>query len=196
MNRDTHPFRMFMERYVRMLDQDWKQIESTLSRRIYSKGELILKEGQICRKLYFLESGFLRFFLNKDGLDVSKFFTEPPYLFTSRRSFNLRIPAQESIEAIESSMVWEISREATSRHLALESWNVFIRNLTQEVQYFTESILEEIQNQTAEERYLKMVEEQNILLQKVPLKHLASYLGIAPQSLSRIRKKYATQGQN
>ena len=73
------------------------------------------------------------------------------------------------------------------------SLSTFTRKLVQEVQFYTEQILVEIQNDTAEQRYLKMIEEQSILLQKVPLKHLATYLGIAPQSLSRIRKKFFEQ---
>jgi hypothetical protein len=55
-----------------------------------------------------------------------------------------------------------------------------------------EQILEEIQTETAENRYQKMLVEEPELVQRIPLKHLASYFGIAPQSLSRIRKKLAT----
>ena len=68
-------------------------------------------------------------------------------------------------------------------------WNTFIRKLIQEVQYYTETILQEVQTETAENRYKKMIEQQPELLQRLPLKYLASYFGIAPQSLSRIRKK-------
>ena len=78
--------------------------------------------------------------------------------------------------------------EDTYRLLKITNWSNFIRELIQEVQSFTEEILEELQTETAEIRYRKMLESNNNLLQRVPLKHLASYLGIAPQSLSRIRK--------
>ena len=79
--------------------------------------------------------------------------------------------------------------EDAEKLFKLNSWSTFIRKLVQEVQHFTEEILGEIQNRTAEERYQDLLESGHIYLQKVPLKHLASYLGIAPQSLSRIRKK-------
>jgi hypothetical protein len=71
----------------------------------------------------------------------------------------------------------------------LKSWTDFARKIIQEVQFFTEEILEELQTETAELRYKKMLQNSPALLQRIPLKHLASYLGIAPQSLSRIRKK-------
>jgi predicted house-cleaning noncanonical NTP pyrophosphatase (MazG superfamily) len=75
----------------------------------------------------------------------------------------------------------------------LKSWTDFARKIIQEVQFFTEEILEELQTETAELRYEKMLKNSPTLLQRIPLKHLASYLGIAPQSLSRIRKKLTTQ---
>lgn len=189
-------FQNFILNYAPLTISDWKEIEPCLRRRVLQPGELILREGQICRNLWFLESGFMRFFVMRAGNDISKFFTEPPYLFTSQRSFNQQISARENIEALEESIVWEISREDSVRLLALKNWNTFARNLTQEVQFFTEVILEDLQNKTAEDRYREMLKTGSSFLQKVPLKHLASFLGIAPQSLSRIRKKIMLEPTN
>ena len=184
-----HPFQKFISNYTSISEDDWQKIVSCLNRRIAEPNELILKEGKVCHHLYFLESGFLRYFVWKDGLDVSKFFTKPPYCFTSQRSYNHQIPARENIEALEESVIWEIKKEDAEKLMELKSWNVFARKLVEEVQFFTEEILVDLQNETAESRYRKMLEEGDVLLEKVPLKHLASFLGIAPQSLSRIRKK-------
>lgn len=192
-----HSFRSYILQYTSLPPRDWEVIATCLARKVYPKGSLLLEEGKICRKLYFLESGFMRYFVNRDGKEVSKYFTEPPYCFTSQRSLTNNMPAQESIEALEESIVWEMTREDAFRLLEkLPTWSTFIRKLIQEVQYYTEIILEELQNQTAEERYLRMIDEQDILLEKVPLKYLASYLGIAPQSLSRIRKRFYQQQRN
>lgn len=191
-----HPFRKYILNYTHIPLEDWQIIEFLLTKREYRKGEVILEEGKVCKHVYFLETGFLRFYVNMDGEEVSKFFTKPPYCFTSQRSFNKSIPAKESIATLEDSRVWEITKSDSDKLLKLESWSTFTRELVQEVQFFTEQILVEIQNQTAEERYIKLVEGGSYLLEKVPLKHLASYLGIAPQSLSRIRKKYMEQRKN
>ena len=161
-----------------------------ITRKEYGKGVTLLEQGKVCKKLYFLESGFLRYYVVRKGEDITKFFTEPPYCFTSQRSFTQNTPAQESIEALEHSIIWEMSKANADDLLEMGAWNNFIRQLVQEVQFYTEQILVAIQNETAEQRYVKMITERSILLQKVPLKHLASYLGIAPQSLSRIRKKF------
>ena len=185
-----HPFRKYILTYTDISPNDWEAIEAVLYRKEYPVGERILQSGRICRKLYFLEAGFLRYFINREGVEVTKYFTTPPYCFTSQRSFTNEIPSNDTIEVLEKATVWEMNKSDAFDLLRLPNWSEFVRKLIQEVQFYTEEILEALQNQTAEERYLHMVETQDIILQKAPQKHIASYLGIAPQSLSRIRKKY------
>jgi len=185
-----HPFRKYISNYCVIQDGEWEQIEKCINRRVYGKGDSILTNGKICRKLFFLESGFLRYYVFRDGKDITKYFTEAPYCFTSQRSFNNNTPAEDNIEALEDSIVWEMNKSDAFGLLKIFNWSEFVRKLVQEVQFYTEQILVEAQNETAEERYLKMIQENDIILAKVPLKHIATYLGIVPQSLSRIRKKY------
>ena len=182
-------FRKFIENYTTLSDIEWKEISACFTQKTLQKDEILLQEGKICRHLYFIESGLLRYFINKDGNDFTKFFTEAPYCFTSQVSFTAEKPATENIQAIEKSIIWQTTLQQTNDLLELKSWSTFVRKLIQEVQYFTEEILQEIQTETAENRYKKMIETNPALLQRIPLQHLASFLGIAPQSLSRIRKK-------
>lgn len=186
-------FRQFIENYTTLSDKDWEQISVCFEKRVVEKDEILLQEGKTCRHLYFIENGLLRYFINKEGNDITKFFTEAPYCFTSQVSFTAEKPAIENIQAIEHSVIWQTTLQQANDLLELKSWNTFIRKLIQEVQYYTEEILQEIQTETAENRYLKMLEKEPKLVQRIPLKHLASYLGIAPQSLSRIRKKITTR---
>lgn len=183
------PLKLFIENYTPLPEKDWELISAAFEKRIIDKDEILLQEGKICRHLYFIESGLLRYFINKDGNEITKFFTEAPYCFTSQLSFTKEEPAKENIQAIEKSVIYQTSLKQANDLLELKSWNTFIRKLIQEVQYYTEEILQEIQTETAENRYRKMIENNPELLQRVPLKYLASYFGIAPQSLSRIRKK-------
>jgi CRP-like cAMP-binding protein len=182
-------FRQFIEQYTILSDSDWKEIALCFKQRILDKDEILLAEGNICQHLYFIESGLLRFYINKDGNDITKFFTDAPYCFTSQVSFTSQKSAKENIQALENSVIWQTTLIQANELLELKSWNTFVRKLIQEVQYFTEQILQEIQTETAEYRYEKMLKVTPTLLQRIPLKHLASYFGIAPQSLSRIRKK-------
>ena len=184
--------RKFIENYTSLPTDEWRQISDCFEQRVFEKDEVILQEGKVCKYLYFVESGLFHFYINKDGNNITKFFTEAPYFFTSQASFNSQKPANENIQAIEKSVVWQISYSQVNELYKLKSWTDFARKIIQEVQFFTEQILEELQTETAEFRYEKMLKNEPELLKRIPLKFLASYLGIAPQSLSRIRKKIAT----
>jgi CRP-like cAMP-binding protein len=182
-------FRTFIESYVPLSSEDWTAISKCFEQKIFEKNQMILQEGKICRHLYFLESGLLRYFIEKDGAAITKYFTDAPYCFTSQVSFTAETPTTDNIQALERSVMWQTTLQQANALLELKSWNTFIRKLIQEVQFYTESILQEVQTETAENRYIKMLERNPDLIRRIPLGYLASYFGIAPQSLSRIRKK-------
>lgn len=182
-------FKSYLERYIRLTPADWATIAAPFVLRELKPGEVILAEGQICRHLYFLETGLLRYFFTKDGEEQTKYFTEAPYCFTAQSSFTAVVPATESIQALESARVWQITLPLANQLLANSSWAEFVRKLLQEVQQYTDEILQALLSESAEERYRQLLRDEPELLQRLPLKYLASYLGIAPQSLSRIRRK-------
>ncbi|MGB3464131.1 MAG: Crp/Fnr family transcriptional regulator [Cyclobacteriaceae bacterium] len=186
-------FREFTKKYADISDRDWQKIEACFKRSVLPKNHMLLAAGNVCRHLWFAESGLLRFYVLKDGVENTKFFTIAPYCFTSQASFNSQKPAKEYIETIEESVIWETTYQENEALLRLPSWNQFARKITQEVQYFTEEILEDLQTETAENRYRKLMASQPQLISRIPLKHLASFLGVAPQSLSRIRKNIMTK---
>lgn len=186
-----HPYRSFINIYHRITDAEWAAVEVRLVLKNVMKGEVLLPAGKVCRHVWFLESGLMRYYVDRDGVDVNKFFTVAPYCFTSQRSFNTGQPATESIEALENGVLWAMTKADVESLFTLPGWATFVRALTQEVQFFTEEILEDLQQKTAEARYREMLLTGDPLISRVPLKHLASFLGIAPQSLSRIRKRLA-----
>lgn len=188
-------FLTFMERFTRVPASEWTMIRAAFEEKTYRKGELILQEGKICRHLYFLESGLLRYFITKDGLEITKYFTDAPFCFTSQNSFTAQQPSRENIAVIEEAVIWQTTLTDANALLELKSWNNFIRLLIQQVQTYTEDILQDLQTKTAEERYLLMLEKNPGLTHRIPLHMLASYLGIAAPSLSRIRKKISTTGK-
>ncbi|MFK7972058.1 MAG: Crp/Fnr family transcriptional regulator [Bacteroidia bacterium] len=184
-----HPFHRFIHSYVNMSTETWQQVEGCIVYKALSKGEVLLKTGEVCRHLYFVEEGFLRFFIWKNGEDVTKFFTEAPYVFTSQRSYLTASPATESIQAITPCTMWMMTKEDAEALNVIPSWNEFTVKIKGEVQFFTEEIYTDIQTRTAEERYRYLLEKRPALIRNVPQQYIASFLGIAPQSLSRIRKK-------
>jgi CRP-like cAMP-binding protein len=183
--------REFLENYSKLTDSEWYTIVQLFEKKEFRKNEIILEIGKICRYFYFLEKGLIRFYNSIDGDDITKTFTIAPYCFTSRISFRKQTVSDEGIQALQKTIVWQISFERFKRLEEINAWNIFIRKLVNEIQEFSESFYLEIRTMTAEDRYIKILAEYpNELIQKIPLKHLSSFLGIAPQSLSRIRKKF------
>jgi len=180
----------FIENYTKLPDDDWEIISKAFERKEFQKNELILEEGRVCRYFYFLEEGIVRFFVLNDGNDITKFFTIAPYCFTSKESFRNQKSALENIQAIDKTVVWQIDLKQANDLLELKSWSTFTRKFLHEVQCHIEELLMESKTETVENRYHKLVQRYPELIQKIPLKHLSTFLGIAPQSLSRIRKKY------
>ena len=120
----------FIQNYTSLPTDKWKQISKCFEKRVIEKDEIVLAEGTVCRHLYFVESGLLRFYINKDGNDITKFFTESPYFFTSQASFNTQKPATENIQAIEQSIVWQITYQQTNELFKINSWADFTRKIT------------------------------------------------------------------
>jgi CRP-like cAMP-binding protein len=182
--------REFIEQYTPLNEQEWSTIEQFFEMKIFSKNEIILDIGKVCRYFYFLESGLIRFYNYLDGNDITKTFTIAPYCFTSKISFRKQSESEEGIQALDKVIVWQISYDNYQKLSTLNAWNIFIRKLLNEIQEYSETFYFEIRTMTAEDRYKKILEEYPMeLILKIPLIHLATFLGIAPQSLSRIRKK-------
>lgn len=183
-------FRDFIEKYSKLSDSEWQLIDELFESKEFRKNELILAEGSVCRHFYFLESGLVRFFSNIDGNDLTKTFAIAPYCFTSKLSFRSQTASSESIQALDRTTVRYVSFDGYRKLEEINAWNIFMRKLLNEIQEYSESFYLEIRTITAEERYRKILDSYpHYLIKKIPLKHLASFLGIAPQSLSRIRKK-------
>ena len=181
--------RKFIEMYTELSDSDWQIIQKAFEKRVFAKNEIILAEGSVCKYFYFLEEGLVRYYIYKDGVEITKFFTTALYCFTSKISFTTQKPAKESIQALEKSTVWQTSLIEANELLGLKSWSTFTRKFLHEVQNQIEEMLLEAMTETAEYRYKKLSEKYPSIISKIPLKHLSTFLGIAPQSLSRIRKK-------
>ena len=120
-------FRKFVERYEKIPDQEWELIARQFHRTEVPNNFNILEQGRVCKSLYFLEKGLLRYFVLKDGNEVTKFFTIAPYCFTSQASFSSKKRANEFIQTIEPSIIWETSYEQNEKLLELQSWNSFVR---------------------------------------------------------------------
>lgn len=158
-----------------------------------AKGDLFLKEGQVSNEYFFLEEGFMRAFVHDvDGKDVTTGFFAAGQVVIEVSSFFNRIPTKENIQALAPCKGWYITYEQLN-HLfhAYPEFREFGRSILVQLLTQLKNRTLSMINETAEQRYEHLLQRNPAIFQNVPLKHIASFLGITDTSLSRIRKEYA-----
>jgi len=165
-------------------------IDNNGIKKTFFKNETILLEGEQASSIYFIISGVVRgYYIDEKGNDTTKCFSLENEFFSSE---GLRTGSVSSfnIECIEQCECIELSYSLVNR-LAKENEefkSIFLELYLKEVQKL-EIRAKSLMIQNAEERYLDFIENSKRSTEKIELKYIASYLGIRPQSLSRIRKK-------
>ena len=156
----------------------------------HSKNDYLLNEGKVCRHLYFLEKGALRGFYNLDGKEVTHWFGFEKDFVTSFHSFTTGEPAVENIQLLEGSILWAISKDTLTgllnKHHEIER---LVRIAYEKYYIRLEERFVNAQFKTATERYENLLHQTPHVLERIPLGYIASYLGISPETLSRIRSK-------
>lgn len=157
----------------------------------FKKGEIITQAGDIENKIYIISEGVARSFYIKNDNEYSHRFGFKGDLLSIFNSFLLRIPADDSIEAITELNTFFITYEdfihITERY-PIASSDLRIKIL--EYLYYQRHLEQkQLISSTASERYLDLLENKKMYIEQIPIKYLASFLGVTPESLSRIRKK-------
>jgi len=174
----------------RIPDKDIPLIASWSQRQEFKKGTVLLKEGEICRSFYLVASGYLRTYYNKDGVAINMNFTFEGDFATNIKSVNTRQPSELIIEAGEKTSVWvfdlDIIPDRLNSHPQI---SLFVRRLAIHILLASEEHSNFFKTHTPTERY-RFIEQHNpMLLQRISLSQIASYLGVTRETLSRIRGK-------
>lgn len=153
-------------------------------------GTLLEKEGKTARYLYFVNTGFIRTFHFMEGSEITTHINCPPGFITSFSSFSTGTPAFDNVEAVTPSGLLRITRQNLDLLYGQSTaWAAFGRIIYEKSLGYNEERSKDMITLSAEQRYLKLLDKQPEIVRNVPLKYISSYLGIEPQSLSRIRKK-------
>ena len=154
-----------------------------------SKGNYLVKEGQVCKSLYFLHTGVLSLLLLHDGEEHVKDFSLSGKFITAYTSFTKKTNSEIFIRAEQDCELSTWDRDYVLNLIKEnQHWTMFAKTMADYLfQRKEQKEITMILN-TAEERYLRLIQEFPAVFQQVPQYLIASYLGIKPQSLSRIRK--------
>lgn len=150
----------------------------------------LLQAGKIANEVYFIISGCIRLFYEKDGEDISAYFFTEKMFAGAYDSFISQKPSRHSIETLEDSQILAVSYKALQElFIEFPKMNEFVRKVLEERfialhELFTAHILD-----SPEERYLNLQRERPDLINRIPQHQIATFLGITPVSLSRIRNR-------
>lgn len=158
----------------------------------FKKGEFMLTSERQCKQLSFVEKGYFRMFAYSDSKEITQWIASKGYFLTDLHSFINQTPSKYYIQAITDGDLYSISNVNYNRlHEVLPAWKDLEKNFL--VKCFTameERIFAHL-SMTTEERYAAYFEKNRVLFNQIPLQYIASMLGMTPETLSRVRKKYS-----
>lgn len=168
-------------------EEDLSFIISKFRRQTLRKKQLLLKRGQTANRYYYIKSGALRFIYGKNQ-ELTAWIVLPGEFFTEISSFKMQAPTRFDIEAVEETELYYIERpEMELLYRQLPAWQEFGRKIWETMAMRMIDEIIRFQTMTVEERYLEFLQQPGFM-QYISVKQLASYLGITPNALSRIRK--------
>ena len=171
--------------------KDIKMVQQYFEPVSFSKNSVIEEAGKVPNYLYYIVSGYLRlFYLDQNGNEVTTHINCPPGFFTSYSHFISRTVSDYHVESITECELLRITKEDLD-HLIAESKAMkdFSISVFQHSIAYNENRSRELSALNAEERYRKLLKDYPEIIQHVPIQYIASFLGMKPESLSRIRRK-------
>lgn len=183
-------FKKYLQQFPRFSQASFELALPYLKEVEIKAGDSFLEQGQVCRKLGFISKGLFRLYYLKDGKEVTNCFCKENTISTSYRSLITGQASEMSIQAIEDSTLILLTKEQLQELYKKDLfWQQLGRMAAENEFITTESHTRFLTDLSATERYQQILDKDKELLQRVPLQYLASYLQIAPETLSRIRKK-------
>lgn len=180
--------RELARKYSTMTHDELDILESILIPRKYQKGEIILKQGDICKDICYIDKGLIRQFYYKYEKEVTEHLGEDHTIFMCIESLFKEEPSRIQVEAIETSIVYAMPKVDLER-VALHNVNIQLmyRKILEESLIISQIHADLVRFETAQNRYKRMCKLMPQVIFRAPLVYVASYLQMTPETLSRVR---------
>ena len=185
---------IFLRRIKEKIDLTEQQEEYLLSiirTKKYSKNDYFLKPTQICSMIGYIDKGLARIFnINSLGVETTNWLVTDDELVTEILSFISQEPTQEYIQCIEETTVVYITyKDLQDIYKIIPQMHIYTKLINEDLLVGVKKYILSNIHLSAEERYEQLLKVRPKLIQKTPLKHIASFLGITDSTLSRVRRK-------
>lgn len=178
----------YFKKYHRISREAEVAIEAISKELVIKKNRELQPIGHTCRTIYFIRKGLARIYYFKDGMDITESFSFENEIIARIESLFTGKPSRKAIQVLEDSEIIAIDAvRLVKLYDAYPEIERLFRKIFEKAYVETVNRIESIQFYSAEERYKSLLDQTPDLLKRVPLKFIASYLGITQQSLSRIR---------
>ncbi|QDK81870.1 Crp/Fnr family transcriptional regulator [Spirosoma sp. KCTC 42546] len=181
-----------IQHYIPLSSAD-EAIIATLVRQLnLTKGQHLLQAGQVCKNVFFIEKGLVRYYASIDGEEKTSYFNKEGEFVCDYASFLPQQPSQTNIQVLEDAIVYSISQANMDLlYRQVEEGERFGRLAISEVFVSAIHQINSLYTDPPEQRYQTFLVKFPDIAQRIPQYYIASYIGIKPQSLSRIRKRMA-----
>ncbi|WP_299532517.1 Crp/Fnr family transcriptional regulator [Ulvibacterium sp.] len=170
-------------------EKEVSEIYGNLTLISLEKDAFLLKQGSFCNQYFFVHKGSVRLFYLKNDKDFTVWIGTEGQLFTEMDSYLNQTPALVSIQCLEDSLVYVISKEKSEKLIKeLPAYNTLLRRSVEEGFAKMSRNIISFQSDDARERYRRVEKEKN-WLSVYPLKYISSFIGVTQSSLSRLRAK-------
>ena len=160
----------------------------------FQKGETILEEGKVCRALYFVDKGMVRQYYYKNKKDVTEHFSFEGRIVFCIESFLKQEPSRLIVEALENTTLYAIPYDEL--HILMESnqeMEMLYRKILEHVAISSQEHADSQRFENAAERYDRLLREKPEIILRAPMVHIASFLQMTPETLSRVRGAATTK---
>ena len=176
--------------YTPISEQEIQLLKKAIDTKTCLKNELIFTEGKVANEIYFVTKGCVRLFYNVDGNDKTAFFYSEGQFICAGESYTYNIPAIENYQAIEPTELLVFTKSSIEKLLnAVPKLEVIARIATENELITTQKVIASFVTKSAEERYIDLLNTQGDLFLRVPQQYIASFLGVSPETLSRIKAR-------
>ena len=185
-------YRKYIETIADVNDNDWLFFSSRLIKREFPKNTTFLNYGEVENHISFIEKGEVRFFIPKENKEkeVTFGFSFKDEFVSAYDSFLTQKPSLYQIETLAETTLWSITyNDLQEVYKSTEIGNTIGRFISEKLFLLKSRREQALLNETSEERYLKLFKDRPNVIKQIPLKYIASYIGVTPQALSRIRKR-------
>ena len=181
-----------INRFHPLTDEMKERLISITTVKEFPKKHILLREGQVSHHACFVLSGLARGYYNSDGKEITSRFMDEGFIITSWLSYYTQKPGYEIIETIEDTVLGcMLYQDVQQLYSDIPEFNIVGRKIAEYFFFLSEQRTQLLRKHTADEKYQFFLQQHPDLLQRIPLKYIATYLGMNEETLSRVRRKAA-----